>query len=96
MLIGDVDALGVFINRMRKGRVSFAEYLSFSSKKGYNDEEANIKIYVSNSKKGRNMLHYGKYESEVLYERNAKFSVVDMQEVAGVWHILLEEEQGWL
>lgn len=92
MPIGDTDALGVFIDRMRKGRVSFAEYLSFSSKKGYNDEEANVKIYVSNSKKGRNMLHYGKYENEILYERNTKFSVVDMQEADGVWYILLEEE----
>ena len=92
MPIGDVDAIEAFIDRMRRGRVSFAEYLSFSSKKGYNDEEANIKIYVRNSKKGRNMLHYGKYENEVLYERNTKFSAVDMQKVDGVWHILLEEE----
>lgn len=92
MKIDDEGSLRNFISGLNKDKISFPQYLSFSSKDGYNDEEANVKIYVSNSKKGRNMLHYGKYENEILYERNTKFSAVDMQKVDGVWHILLEEE----
>ena len=49
-------------------------------------------IYVDDSRKGRNMLQYGKFEYEVLYERNAEFTLVNMQYSDGIWYILLEEK----
>ena len=92
MNIDDEDLLKNFIDGLQGDNVSFPQYLSFSSKSGYNDDVANVIIYVDDSRKGRNMLQYGKYENEVLYERNAEFTLVNMQYSDGIWYILLEEK----
>lgn len=92
MNIDDEDLLKNFIDSLQGDNVSFPQYLSFSSKSGYNDDVANVIIYIDDSRKGRNMLQYGKYENEVLYERNAEFTLVNMQYSDGIWYILLEEK----
>lgn len=92
MNIDDEDLLKNFIDGLQGDNVSFPQYLSFSSKSGYNDDVANVIIYIDDSRKGRNMLQYGKYENEVLYERNAEFTLVNMQYSDGIWYILLEEK----
>lgn len=92
MNIDDDDLLKNFIDSLQGKNVSFPQYLSFSSKPGYNDDVANVIIYVDDSRKGRNMLQYGKFEYEVLYERNTEFTLVNMQYSDGIWYILLEEK----
>ena len=50
-----------------------------------------IKIYIQNTKNGRDISSIGLNENEVLYERNSKFKVISKILVGEIWHILLEE-----
>jgi len=49
------------------------------------------KIYIQNTKNGRDISSIGLNENEVLYERNSKFKVISKILVGEIWHILLEE-----
>ncbi len=68
------------------------QYLSFSSKEGYNDY-ANIKIYISNSKKGKDLRTLNTIgENEVLYERNIEFKTLNIVNQNDIIYILWEEQ----
>lgn len=71
-------------------RIKIRQFWSTSKKSGYNDNAA-IKIYIQNSKNGRDISSIGLSENEVLYERDALFDVVSKTFQEGVWHILLRE-----
>lgn len=67
------------------------QYLSFSNKEGYN-EFANVKIYVQNSKQGRDLRKMNSLgENEVLYERNKSFKTLNISERNGIIYVLWEE-----
>ena len=70
--------------------INIPQYLSASGKEGY-DDDAEILIYIENSKKGHDIRQIGLDENEVLYERNNKFRVVSRVFKDGKWNILLEE-----
>lgn len=85
--IRDEDLLKEFIKWNEIGKpIKFSEYLSFSDKKGYNND-ANVFIYID-SKKAKDIRTYNPSESEVLYPRNSKFIVKDVYENKGKYHIL--------
>lgn len=67
------------------------QYLSFSNKEGHNDN-ANIKIYIANSKYGKNLTTINKIgENEVLYQRNKKFKTLNIEEKNDIIYVLWEE-----
>lgn len=81
-----------FVNKLKlnkKYRVN--QYLSFSNKEGYNNK-ANIKIYISNSKQGKNLTKINTIgENEILYQRNKEFKTLNITEKNGIIYILWEE-----
>ncbi len=86
--IPDKDLLDEFIKRNEVGKpIKFYEYLSFSDKKGYNND-ANVFIYVQSCKKAKDIRSFNPEESEILYPRNSQFIVKDMYEHNGKYHIL--------
>ncbi len=93
--ISDPEQLSDFVNSFEVGKnIKFEQYISTSSEIGYN-EEAEVQIFIHNSKNGRNLLNYGKNEHEVLYERNSEFQVINkvFDDKKGQWFILLEEAE---
>ncbi len=71
-------------------RIRVKQYWSAAKKAGYN-ETAAIKIYVEDSKRGRDISSIGLDENEVLYERDIEIDVVSKVFQEGVWHILVRE-----
>ena len=93
--ISDPEQLSDFVNSFEVGKnIKFEQYISTSSEIGYN-EEAEVQIFIHNSKNGRNLLNYGKNEHEVLYERNSEFQVINkvFDDKKEQWFILLEEAE---
>lgn len=91
--ISDPEQLSDFVNSFEVGEnIKFEQYISTSSEIGYN-KDAEVQIYINNSKNGRNLLNYGKNEHEVLYERGSEFQVINkaFNEDTKQWFILLEE-----
>ena len=70
--------------------IQIRQYWSTSKKEGY-DDEASVKIYIENTKKGRDISSVGLDEAEVLYERNSTFTVITKALDGKVWNILLQE-----
>lgn len=81
-----------FIDKLKLNKkYSTNQYLSFSNKEGYNPN-ANIKIYISNSTKGKNLTKINKIgENEVLYQRNKEFRTLNITEKNGIIYVLWEE-----
>lgn len=80
-----------FIEGFTKGnKIRIPQYWSTSSKAGY-DDTAEIQIFIENAEKGRDIKAVGLDESEVLYERNSEFIVLEKMFVDGKWNILLKE-----
>lgn len=89
--INDKEKLKSFIERNKINEdIMFNEYLSFSTKEGYNNE-SNIVIYVE-SKNGKDLSKYNSDEQEILYPRNSKFVVKDMVYKNNKYYILWEEK----
>lgn len=66
------------------------DVLTYEELKDYYDIPS-IKIYIQDSKKGRDISLIGLDENEILYERNSIFKVINVLSKNGVWYILLEE-----
>lgn len=80
-----------FIEGFTKGnKIRIPQYWSTSSKAGY-DDTAEIQIFIENAEKGRDIKAVGLDESEVLYERNSEFIVLEKMFVNGKWNVLLKE-----
>ena len=85
------DRIKEFVSEYVEGTIiTIKQYWSTSKTEGYNDL-ATIKIYIQNTKNGRDISSIGLNENEVLYERNSKFKVISKILVGEIWHILLEE-----
>lgn len=66
------------------------QYWSTSKASGYS-EDAGIKIFIQDAKKGRDISSIGLDEKEVLYERDNEFLVISKVLHEGTWYILLKE-----
>lgn len=85
------DRIKEFVSEYVEGTIiTIKQYWSTSKTEGYNDLPK-IKIYIQNTKNGRDISSIGLNENEVLYERNSKFKVISKILVGEIWHILLEE-----
>lgn len=73
-----------------KQEVTFPQYLS-ATKTGTYNPEAQVQIYIQDSKKGRDLNGLNDMEEEVLYPTDAKFRVVNKVKQADKFYILLEE-----
>ena len=88
LLIDDPEELETFVVSHGVGeKVTYGAYSSFSKTPDYNDK-ANVRIYVRNSQKGRDMDIVDNGKNEVLYERNSVFVVSDVVKRGETWHIL--------
>ena len=82
--------LDKFLEEHQNGKeVEYNEYISTSSKEGYNPD-ANVIIYI-NSTKGKDISSFNPGESEILYKRNSKFFVKNKVQQEGIIYIVLEE-----
>lgn len=72
------------------GTIKIKQYWSASKEEGYNNN-AGIKIYIQNTRNGRDISSIGLDEKEVLYERNSRFKVLSKMIHDGIWYILLQE-----
>ena len=89
--IRDRDKLLKFLWEHKPGEtIKYSQYISTSNKISYNDY-ANIRIYISNSSKGKNIIKFNKEETETLYKRNCSFVVKDVKYDKGKYEIILEE-----
>lgn len=70
--------------------ITTKEYWSTSKVLGY-DDNANIRIFIQDSKSGRDISTIGLDEKEVLYERKSRFAVLAKEYQDGVWNILVRE-----
>ena len=73
-----------------KQEVTFPQYLS-ATKTGTYNPEAQVQIYIQDSKKGRDLNGLNDMEEEVLYPTDAKFRVVNKVKQGDKFYILLEE-----
>ena len=81
-----------FVSEFIPGKkIEIPQYWSTSKREGYNDD-AKIRIYIEDSRKGRDISSIGLDESEVLYERKNKFTVIAKVFQDNMWQILLREE----
>ena len=77
--IRDKAALLKFIEKHETDKiVTYHQYISTSNKNSYNDY-ANIRIYIVNSTKGKNINNFNKEETEVLYKRDCSFKVISVK-----------------
>lgn len=89
--IRDRDKLLKFLWEHKPGEtIKYSQYISTSNKISYN-EYANIRIYILNSSKGKNIIKFNKEETEILYKRNCSFVVKDVKYDKGKYEIILEE-----
>ena len=77
--ITNKDKLLKFIEEHRTDKiVTYHQYISTSNKLSYN-EDANIRIYIVDSAKGKNINNFNKAETEVLYKRDCSFKVIGVK-----------------
>ena len=69
--------------------VEYPAYTSTTAGGRYNDN-SQVELYIY-SQNGKNMIRYNKEEQEILYKRNSKFIVKEINFKNNVYHILLEE-----
>lgn len=84
------EQLQEFLNIHQVGEtVTYTAYTSTTCGERYN-KVSNIELYI-NSKNGKDIRKYNNGEQEILYERNAKFTVQEIEKIKDTYHILLEE-----
>lgn len=85
------ETLNSFMNRHQRGKiVQYDEYLSTTKGDVYN-QDGQVQIYILDSKKGRDISRFNQNEQEILYERESKFLIKDVEEIQGTYHVLMEE-----
>ena len=65
-------------------------YVSTTKGEIYNPD-GQVQIHILNTTDGRDISMYNQGEQEVLYAPDAEFIVIDVRQVEGVYHIIMEE-----
>lgn len=73
-----------------KEKVSL-QYLSTTKGSDLYNPDGQVQIYITNSKKGHDISLINSNESEVLFERNSKYIILNKIYKDGKWYILLSE-----
>ncbi|KOY81672.1 hypothetical protein ADM90_14280 [Lysinibacillus macroides] len=85
------DELNNFMSSHMLGSiVMYNEFISTTKGDIYNFD-GQVQLYILDSANGRNISHFNEGEQEILYERGSKFKVESIEEINGIYHILLEE-----
>ena len=71
--------------------ITYREFLSTTKGDIYNPD-ADVQIYIKNSRRGKDISAYNEGEQEVLYSRNSSFKVKHIVLKNGITYILLEEK----
>lgn len=88
----DKKSLDEFVKSHQVGNIKkYRSYTSTTKSDSYNDM-ANVKIYIKNSKMGKDISSIGLDEKEVLYQRNSEFIVENMSQVRNIWYLYLREK----
>lgn len=87
----DKDSMNEFLNAHKVGNtVNYRAYTSTTKANSYNDM-ANVRIYINNSKMGKDISSIGLDEEEVLYPRNSEFLVNYIRKSSNLLEIILKE-----
>lgn len=87
----DEESKNNFIAKHKVGNIiNYKSYTSATKQKIYN-ENANVRIYIKDSKLGKNILGIGLDEEEVLYNRNSDFVVIEISIKNDLVEIILKE-----
>ena len=78
-------------NYKKYDTITYKEFLSTTKGDIYNPD-ADIQIYIENSRRGKDISAYNKGEQEVLYSRNSSFKIKHIVMENGTTYILLEEK----
>ena len=70
-------------------KVIYDAYTSTTCGERYNNN-SNVELYIY-SQNGKNMIKYNGKEQEILYKRNSKFIVKEIEFKNNIYHVLLEE-----
>lgn len=86
------DDLKNFLKDYKAGNtIDYNEYLSTTFGKTYNPD-GQVQIHIINSSKGRDISKFNSKEKEVLYQRNQKFEVIEIENQNKIINIYLGEE----
>lgn len=70
--------------------VMYNEFISTTKGDVYNFD-GQVQLYILDAENGRNISHFNEGKQEILYERESKFKVKNIEEINGTYHIQLEE-----
>lgn len=85
------DAQNVF-NDFRVGEDFISKQYLSTTKQGVYNEDAQIQIYIQNTKKGKDLGSLNNMEKEVLYPAGSQFKVLDKVNRDGKYFVLMEEK----
>ncbi|WP_311492365.1 ADP-ribosyltransferase [uncultured Anaerococcus sp.] len=87
----DKNSMKDFLNAHEVGNtVNYKAYTSTTKASSYNDM-TNVRIYINNSKMGKDISSIGLDEEEVLYPRNTEFIVNSIRKSPNLVEIILKE-----
>ena len=88
----DEESLQIFLDEHSVGRKrQYPSYISMTASEESYNPRGQVQIFVLQSSKGRDIRAYNAAEQEVLYPRNSRFLVKQVEVVGGQFHIYLEE-----
>lgn len=91
LYFADKNSMKDFLTAHEVGNtVNYRAYTSTTKANSYNDM-ANVRIYINNSKMGKDISSIGLDEEEVLYPRNSEFLVSSIRKSSNLVEIILEE-----
>lgn len=92
LYFSDKASMNRFLSAHEVGNtVNYKSYTSTTKANSYNDK-ANVRIYINNSKMGKDVSSIGINEHEVLYQRNSEFVVENKSKNSDTWYLFLREK----
>ncbi len=91
LFFNNENDLNSFLAKHQIGNtVEYNEYIS-TTKRGIYNPEGQVQIYILNSSKGKDISMYNSGEKEILYQRNSKFYVIEVEKQKEITDIYLKE-----
>lgn len=93
LIFYDDNSLQDFLKQHQKNDVvTYKAFTSMSKgREALYNPDGQVQLYVLDAEKGRDLTSFNNAEYEVLYQRGQQFEIKEIEEIAGVWHILFEE-----
>lgn len=84
------EELQTFLSTHKEGNcIEYKAYTSTTAGTRYN-KNSNVELYIK-SKTGRDIRQFNKDEQEILFKRNSRFQVINVEETERVYYIRLKE-----